>query len=109
MERDDLSRLEWLKHAQEEAMDLAVYLQKLIQMEEEPDTDITLADVKEQIHSLAKEETRYPLFIYRVREEYGEYVNEFSIDDGYLIDTIYVSFTDGSTIGYPFISPWKKE
>jgi len=34
MEREDLSRLEWLKHAQEEAMDLAVYLQKLIDEEE---------------------------------------------------------------------------
>jgi len=33
-ERDDLGRLEWLKHAQEEAMDLCVYLQKLIEMEE---------------------------------------------------------------------------
>ena len=30
MERNDLSELEWLKHAQEEAMDLAVYLEKLI-------------------------------------------------------------------------------
>lgn len=35
MERNDLSRLEWLKHAQEEAMDLAVYLQKLIEIEGE--------------------------------------------------------------------------
>ena len=35
MGRDDLSRLEWLIHAQEEAMDLAVYLQKLIDEEEE--------------------------------------------------------------------------
>ena len=34
MERKDLSRLDWLKHAQEEAMDLAVYLQKLIELEE---------------------------------------------------------------------------
>ena len=32
MERSDLSELEWLKHAQEEAMDLAVYLEKLIQL-----------------------------------------------------------------------------
>lgn len=32
MERGDLSELEWLKHAQEEAMDLAVYLEKLIHM-----------------------------------------------------------------------------
>ena len=30
-----LSRLEWLIHAQEEAMDLAVYLQRLIEMEDE--------------------------------------------------------------------------
>jgi hypothetical protein len=35
MERSDLSRLEWLIHAQEEAMDLAVYLQKLIDEEKE--------------------------------------------------------------------------
>ena len=34
MERNDLSRLEWLKHAQEEAMDLCVYLEKLIVEEE---------------------------------------------------------------------------
>ena len=33
MERTDLSKLDWLKHAQEEAMDLAVYLEKLIQLE----------------------------------------------------------------------------
>ena len=34
MERNDLNRLDWLKHAQEEAMDLCVYLQKLIDLEE---------------------------------------------------------------------------
>ena len=34
MERKDLTKLEWLKHAQEEAMDLAVYLLKLIELEE---------------------------------------------------------------------------
>ena len=31
MERKDLTKLDWLKHAQEEAMDLAVYLEKIIQ------------------------------------------------------------------------------
>tara|TARA_R100000995_G_scaffold14634_1_gene5726 strand:- start:2666 stop:3004 length:339 start_codon:yes stop_codon:yes gene_type:complete len=34
MEREDLSTLDWLRHAQEEAMDLAVYLQRLIEEEE---------------------------------------------------------------------------
>ena len=34
MEREDLSKLDWLKHAQEEVMDMAVYLQKLIELEE---------------------------------------------------------------------------
>ena len=34
MEEETLTRLEWLIHAQQEAMDLAVYLQKLIEMEE---------------------------------------------------------------------------
>ena len=33
MERKDLTRLDWLTHAQEEAMDMAVYLQKLIDIE----------------------------------------------------------------------------
>lgn len=32
-ERTDLTRLQWLQHAQDEAMDLAVYLEKLIQLE----------------------------------------------------------------------------
>ena len=35
MEREDLTIPEWLTHAQEEAMDLAIYLQKLIMLEEE--------------------------------------------------------------------------
>lgn len=28
--REDLTTIEWLKHAQEEAMDLAVYLERII-------------------------------------------------------------------------------
>jgi len=32
MDRTDLTELEWLIHAQEEAMDLAIYLEKLIQL-----------------------------------------------------------------------------
>jgi len=34
MDRKDLTKLQWLRHAQEEAMDLAVYLEKIIQEEE---------------------------------------------------------------------------
>lgn len=34
MERKDLSRVDWLRHAQEEALDLAVYLERLIRDEE---------------------------------------------------------------------------
>jgi hypothetical protein len=36
MDREDLTELEWLIHAQEEAMDLAVYLEKLIQIKMAP-------------------------------------------------------------------------
>lgn len=32
--RTDLTRLDWLRHAQEEAMDMANYLEVLIQLEE---------------------------------------------------------------------------
>jgi len=35
LDRGDLTNLDWLNHAQEEAMDLANYLEVLIQMEEE--------------------------------------------------------------------------
>jgi len=35
MEEETLTRLAWLVHAQEEAMDFVVYLQKLIKMEKE--------------------------------------------------------------------------
>ena len=34
MEREDFSKLDWLVYAQEEAMDLVVYLEKLIQLEQ---------------------------------------------------------------------------
>lgn len=30
MMRNDLSQLDWLRHAQEEAMDMCIYLEKLI-------------------------------------------------------------------------------
>lgn len=33
MEDEQLSRIKWLIHAQQEAMDLAIYLQKLIDIE----------------------------------------------------------------------------
>ncbi len=33
MERGDLSRKQWLQHAKEEALDLAIYLEKLISLE----------------------------------------------------------------------------
>lgn len=32
LERNDLSEIEWLIHAQEEAMDFCLYLEKLIQL-----------------------------------------------------------------------------
>jgi len=34
MERTDLSRRQWLQHAKEEALDLAIYLEKLISLED---------------------------------------------------------------------------
>ena len=33
LDRNDLTRLEWLQHAQEEAMDMILYLEKLKQYE----------------------------------------------------------------------------
>jgi hypothetical protein len=34
MDREDLTEIEWLHHAQQEAMDFAIYLEKLIQEKE---------------------------------------------------------------------------
>lgn len=36
MERTDLSRPDWLRHAQEEALDLAIYLERLMREENRP-------------------------------------------------------------------------
>ena len=44
MERTDLSRWHWLRHAQEEAMDLSVYLERLIQ--EEKRQEQALAEIR---------------------------------------------------------------
>lgn len=35
LDRTDLSRLEWLNHAQQEAMDMILYLEKLKQYDKE--------------------------------------------------------------------------
>ena len=35
LDRTDLSRLEWLNHAQQEAMDLILYLEKIKQSDKE--------------------------------------------------------------------------
>lgn len=35
MERSDFTRLQWLQHAKEEALDLAIYLEKLIKETED--------------------------------------------------------------------------
>lgn len=37
MERDDLTLMEWLNHLQEEVMDAAVYIEKLMKVIEEKD------------------------------------------------------------------------
>jgi len=51
METAPLSRLEWLIHAQEEAMDLAVYLQRIIEMEMEAPS----FDPKKSLHETMQE------------------------------------------------------
>jgi hypothetical protein len=57
METAPLSRLEWLIHAQEEAMDLAVYLQKLIEMEHDEITiKKMLTQIDEQKHNQSLKE-----------------------------------------------------
>jgi hypothetical protein len=50
LERTDLTRLEWLAHAQEEAMDLANYLEVLIQKEK---VDCTKCDNRGKVNGLS--------------------------------------------------------
>jgi len=59
METAPLSRLEWLIHAQEEAMDLAVYLQKLIEME--TPVEEKFFPVKEAYEELTDDNSPVPL------------------------------------------------
>tara|TARA_B100000519_G_C13878801_1_gene267294 strand:- start:36 stop:326 length:291 start_codon:yes stop_codon:yes gene_type:complete len=46
MERDDLSVAEWLQHAKEEALDLSIYLERLI------DTAQEIIKIKEYVSDL---------------------------------------------------------
>jgi hypothetical protein len=48
-----LTRLEWLIHAQEEAMDLAVYLQKLIELEK-PEDGLSIEEEFAAINKVAE-------------------------------------------------------
>ena len=53
METAPLTRLEWLIHAQEEAMDLAVYLQKLIELEK-PEDGLSIEEEFAAINKVAE-------------------------------------------------------
>ena len=77
MERDDLSRLEWLKHAQEEAMDLAVYLQKLIDIEELPQKKTTVDVYYEFLSGIEEigESDHNRVFGLHWRNNYGVFKN----------------------------------
>lgn len=44
MDRNDLTHKQWLIHAQEEAMDSAIYLQKLIELETVKEGDYKVAN-----------------------------------------------------------------
>lgn len=48
LDRKDLSRIEWINHAQEEAMDLILYLERLKQdiLSDQKNTDYSQADSK---------------------------------------------------------------
>ena len=48
LERTDLNTLDWLIHAQEEAMDLAGYLEVLIQKEIEKENQILFQELERQ-------------------------------------------------------------
>ena len=68
MDRSDLSRLDWLVHAQQEAMDLCVYLEKLIQLEKgEPALEETPQTEVKRLPDLAPTSppvsTKPPLFV----------------------------------------------
>jgi hypothetical protein len=64
LERDDLTELEWLVHAQEEAMDLANYLEVLIQ--------------KKRKELYSQEEAEFTEFL---KERFDLYLKEVDLQD----------------------------
>lgn len=70
-ERTDLTRLDWLRHAQEEAMDLAVYLERLIRDEEDKEDAATakLLDPTDNERGLFKSPEDYANRLYREEPE----------------------------------------
>ena len=51
MERKDVSTIQWLKHAQEEALDLAIYLQRCLEDLQREEERKLLQSSKRQIFS----------------------------------------------------------
>lgn len=70
MERTDLARKEWLQHAKEEALDLAIYLEKMIKMEEAIEADEKLIKEKK------KEETVFEHTATIKFQRYRQYSNK---------------------------------
>tara|TARA_Y100000004_G_scaffold197250_1_gene270668 strand:- start:14772 stop:15116 length:345 start_codon:yes stop_codon:yes gene_type:complete len=57
MADENLSRREWHIHAQNEALDLSVYLEKLIQMDADEDTEIS--KLREEIEATLNEQKEH--------------------------------------------------
>jgi len=63
MERTDLTQLDWLRHAQEEALDLAIYLERIIRDEENEHHSKTCHEEPKSIkctEHYSKEESQNP-------------------------------------------------
>ena len=68
MADENLSRREWHIHAQNEALDLSVYLEKLIQMDADEDTEIS--KLREEIEATLNEEKEKNLEYYSEKPNY---------------------------------------
>lgn len=73
MERTDLSEKEWVNHAQEEALDLAIYLEKLkktsnVLSEDDMFSLIALLDVVEEEIPILMKETKYPVIRKKLKD-----------------------------------------
>jgi hypothetical protein len=111
MEREDLTMSEWVQHAKEEALDFAVYLQKILTMLDAPKTaKKTNAEMAAEFRMIFQCEDDPLLAELLIAEEFSEFIGADGDVDKLkeLTDLLYVAYQYAEVKGWDLDEAYRR-